>query len=63
MAKKITYVSAMAELQEITRDLEDNRVPVDELAQRVGRARELLAWCRDKLRNTEAEVAKLYEEE
>ena len=63
MAKKITYVSAMAELQEITRDLEDNRIPVDELAQRVGRARELLAWCRDKLRNTEAEVAKLYEEE
>ena len=63
MPKKLTYTAALEELQTITQELEENRVSLDDLAARVARARELLEFCRTKLRSTETEVARMYETE
>ena len=60
MPKKLTYTVALKELQTLTQDLEENRVPLDDLAARVARARELLEFCQTKLRSTETEVARMY---
>jgi len=54
-----TYESAFAELQQIVRDLQDESVSIDELTAKIARAAELIRFCREKLRLTEAEMAKL----
>ena len=54
-----TYASAYAELQQIVRDLQDEAVGIDELTAKIARAAELIRFCREKLRMTEEEMAKL----
>ena len=54
-----TYESAFAELQQIVRDLQDESVSIDELTAKITRAAELIRFCREKLRLTEEEMAKL----
>jgi len=54
-----SYESAFAELQQIVRDLQDESVSIDELTAKIARAAELIRFCREKLRLTEAEMAKL----
>lgn len=44
-----TYATALAELDQILRELEGADVDVDRLAERVGRATELIALCRDRI--------------
>jgi exodeoxyribonuclease VII small subunit len=56
MDKEMTYESAYAELQKITKDIETESVSVDQLAQKVNRASFLIDFCQDKLRSTELEV-------
>lgn len=56
MKKTDTYDSAMAELTTIIRDLEDEAVSVDILAEKVKRANELILFCKMKLLKTEEEV-------
>lgn len=58
-AEQLTYESAFAELQQIVRDLQDESVGIDELTAKIGRAAELIRFCREKLRLTEEEMAKL----
>ena len=57
--EEITYESAFAELQQIVRELQDDAVSVDALTARIARAAELIRFCREKLRLTEEEMAKL----
>jgi exodeoxyribonuclease VII small subunit len=57
--EEITYESAFTELQQIVRELQDDAVSVDVLTARVARAAELIRFCREKLRLTEEEMAKL----
>jgi exodeoxyribonuclease VII small subunit len=58
-AENPTYESAFAELQQIVRDLQDEAVGIDELTAKIARAAELIRFCREKLRLTEEEMAKL----
>lgn len=58
-AEQLTYESAFAELQQIIRDLQDESVGIDELSTRIARATELISFCRERLRTTEAEIGKL----
>lgn len=44
-----TYATALAELDQILRELEGADVDVDRLADRVGRATELIALCRERI--------------
>jgi exodeoxyribonuclease VII small subunit len=43
------YAQALAELDAILRELESSDVDVDRLADRVARAAELIALCRDRI--------------
>jgi exodeoxyribonuclease VII small subunit len=52
----LSYTTAVTELEEIIRELEDASISVDELSEKVKRAAVLLQYCRDKLTSTEKEV-------
>jgi len=56
MAKKQTYESSLAELQNIIAEIEGEEISVDELSKKVKRAAELLKFCQQKLRQTEDDV-------
>jgi exodeoxyribonuclease VII small subunit len=53
------YEIAYAELQQIVQDLQEERVGIDELAEKIARAGELIRFCRERLRTAEDEVGKL----
>jgi exodeoxyribonuclease VII small subunit len=59
MEKTLTYEEAYAELARIAGEIETESVSVDELAQKVKRASELIGFCQTKLKSTEAEVNKI----
>ena len=50
------YATALAELDAILRELEGSDVDVDHLADRVARASELIALCREKITNAQLRV-------
>jgi exodeoxyribonuclease VII small subunit len=51
-----TYAAAVDELEAILAELEDERLDVDQLAERVARAAELIRLCRERIRATRLEV-------
>lgn len=57
--KDLTYESAMAELQEIITGLETSEVGIDDLTDKIARAKELGNFCRERLRKTDEEVKML----
>ncbi|HLG03282.1 MAG TPA: exodeoxyribonuclease VII small subunit [Bacteroidia bacterium] len=59
MAEDISYTAALNELNEISRAIENESIPIDELAAKVKRASALIEVCRAKLRLTEEEVKKI----
>ena len=58
-AKKITYAVAMAEIETIIAQIEDNELDVDHLAVQLKRVSDLIGLCRAKLHATEEEVQKI----
>ena len=50
------YADALRELDGILRELEGSDVDVDRLAERVARASELIAVCRDKISTAELQI-------
>lgn len=63
MSKKtLKYAEAITELNAILDDLEAETIDVDELAEKVKRAVELIKLCREKLNATELEVKKIVKE-
>jgi exodeoxyribonuclease VII small subunit len=59
MAKKVgdfSYDAAMQELQTLVSQLQNDQIGVDALAEKVRRASDLIKLCREKLRQTEADV-------
>lgn len=59
MEKKLTYTQAMKQLEEIVGQLEDNSLDIDQLADKVRQAQELIKFCRDRLYKTDQEIQKL----
>ena len=59
---EINYQKAFDELQDIVSDMEDGQINVDELAQKVKRATELIRICKNKLTATEGDVQKILKE-
>jgi exodeoxyribonuclease VII small subunit len=51
-----SYESALKELQQIMVDIQSEQTGIDELSAKVARATELIAFCRERLRRTEAEL-------
>lgn len=60
--KQISYSEAIAAIDEILQQIETGELDVDELAEKVKQASELLKICRSKLFNTEKEVEKVLKE-
>ncbi len=60
--KKMGYVEAITEIEDILAKIEDNRLDVDELAEQVKRVSVLLKVCKEKLHNTEIEVENILKE-
>lgn len=56
---QIGYGDALAELEEILDEIEDEAVDVDVLATRVRRAAELLRICRDRIASARVEVTQI----
>jgi exodeoxyribonuclease VII small subunit len=58
----IGYDAAFAELKTILEGLQKDAIGVDDLAEKVKRAAELIAFCGDRLRRAEGEVQKVLDE-
>jgi exodeoxyribonuclease VII small subunit len=59
MEANLNYEQAYKELADIAREIEQESISIDVLAQRVKRAAELITLCQAKLRSTETEVNKI----
>jgi exodeoxyribonuclease VII small subunit len=62
MAKKdMTYNEAMAEIEKILAEIENENLDLDFLSEKVKKATELITLCKDKLKKTDEEIEKLLE--
>ncbi len=61
--EELTYEQALEELQTIVRELQENKVGIEALSQRVERARRLIHFCRNRLRGTEERLEGLLGDE
>lgn len=57
--KKFSYDEALRELENILATLNEGKIGIDQLREKVLRAKELLALCKEKLRSTEEEIKEL----
>lgn len=55
----MTYTQAKKELEEIVYSIESGELDVDTLTEKVKRAAELIAFCKDKLTKTDKELQKI----
>lgn len=63
MAKKnLSYTDAVQEIETILQQIETGELDVDELAEKVKHASELLKICKGKLFQTEKEIEKILKE-
>lgn len=62
MTKTPDYTAAFKELNEIVNDIETGDITVDALSDKVKRAAELIAICKQKLRATELDVRRILQE-
>jgi len=53
------YEEAMNQLQEIVRKMENDELDIDQMAEQLKRAQELIRLCRDKLTKTDEEIRNL----
>lgn len=57
--KNISYKEAVVLIEEILQQIETGELDVDQLAEKVKQASELLKLCKDKLFQTEQEIGKI----
>ncbi len=58
----MSYTKAIAELEEIVEEIENEDISVDDLSKKVKRASELIRLCKIKLTKTENEVNEVLKE-
>ena len=59
MNKQLKYEEAFAELQSITRKMENDELDIDQMSEQLKRAQELIKLCKDKLSKTDEEIKKI----
>ena len=62
MAEKISFESALEELQQLVTELQGEAVSIDELSAKAKRAADLIKQCREKLRHTDQELKGLFDQ-
>lgn len=60
--KKETYSQAMERLENIVRQIDNNELELDKLGEKVKEANEIIAFCTEKLKKTDLEVEKMWQE-
>ena len=60
--EKRTYTQAKEELEAIVTELEAGQSDMDSLTEKVKRAAELIAFCKEKLTKTDKELQKILNE-
>lgn len=60
--KKETYSQAMERLEKIVRQIDNGELEIDELADKIRDANEIIAFCSDKLTKANQEIEKLLAE-
>jgi exodeoxyribonuclease VII small subunit len=61
MKNTTTYKKAFDELSNIVEEIDNEKVQVDALTEKINRAIELIGFCQSKLRTTEEEFKKALE--
>ena len=59
MEQHLSYEAAFEELQELASSIENETIGIDQLAEKLKRAAELITFCQARLRFTESEVNKI----
>lgn len=59
MIEEMKYEEAFAELQNIVRLMENDELDIDQMAEKLRRAQQLISLCRDKLTKTDEEIKKI----
>jgi exodeoxyribonuclease VII small subunit len=62
MEQTLKYEAAIAELQTIVRKMENDELDIDQMADQLKRAQELIKLCKDKLTKTDIEIKKILTE-
>lgn len=57
--KKETYSQAMNRLETIVRQIDNNELEIDQLAEKIKEANEIITYCSNRLTQAEQEVEKL----
>lgn len=60
--RQLTYSEAITQLNEIVRLIDNNEVEIDQLADKIKEANELIAFCNEKLTKAEKEMENLLAE-
>ena len=63
MEEEMKYEEAVAQLEQIVNQIENNELGIDELTDKLKQAQKLLKMCKDKLYKTSKEIEKLLSEE
>lgn len=56
MKTKLTFDKAFSELEKLVEQIEDENIQLDELAEKVKEANELIKFCETKLRSIAADI-------
>jgi len=59
--EKLTYEQALAELETIVQQLQQQAISIDDLEQKSKRAADLVAFCQEKLRKVELALDDTFE--
>lgn len=62
MKQKMTYQQNAERLEQLVADIESGDLGIDELADKVKEATELVKMCKEKLRQTDAAIEKMLDE-
>ena len=60
--KELTYSEAIAELENIVREMQSDKCSIDNLSKHTQRALELVKFCKAKLTSTDEELQKILKE-
>lgn len=60
--KKETYSQAMARLEKIVSQINNNELEIDQLAEKIKEANEIIAFCESKLMKADQEIEKILAE-
>ena len=62
-SKILSYKQALTELEQIVLEIEQGKIDLDQLVEKVKRAKELFNYCHNKLRTIKNEVDNIFEQD